>query len=59
MARNEEIQREYAYRIYVTDALKASLLGRNAQRYADIFKPEDKRTSEEIIDGIRNKLGGK
>ena len=58
MARAEEMQREQAYRIYVTDALKAGLLGRNAQRYVDIFKPEEKRTAGEIIKGIRDKLGG-
>ena len=50
--------RERAYRIYVTDALKAGLLGKSAERYADLFKPEEKRTPEEIIDGIRGKLGG-
>lgn len=47
---------EHTYRIYVTDALK-SYLGLNV-RYADQFKPEDKRTAEEIINSIAMKLGG-
>lgn len=47
------------YRIYVTDALKA--LGHlEGQRYYDVltelFKPAEKRTAEEIKQGIIDKL---
>ena len=58
MARAEEMNRDRAYRIYVTDALRASLLAPSVERYADMFKPADTRTSEDIIGGIREKLGG-
>ena len=57
LARSEEVSRERAYRIYVTDALRA-LCGSKSDRYADLFKPEDKRTPQEIIKGISEKLGG-
>jgi hypothetical protein len=43
----------------VTDGLK--VLGGLNIRYADLFKPEEKRTAEEIISGISerlNRLGG-
>ncbi len=43
----------------MTDALK--VLGGLNLRYADIFKPEEKRTADEIIGGISErleKLGG-
>lgn len=53
-ARYNENQRELAYRIYVTDSLK-SYLGLNI-RYADIFSPEETRTAEEVIDGVKDKL---
>ena len=46
--------REFSYRIYVTDALK--VLGGLNIRFADLFKPEETRTAGEIIGGIRNKL---
>ena len=59
IARSEELNRERAYRIYVTDALKVSLLGKTAERYEDLFKPKDTRSAEEIVSGIRKKLGGK
>lgn len=58
IARSEELNRERAYRIYVTDALKASLLGGKAERYEDLFKPTDTRSAEEIVSSIRKKLGG-
>jgi Mg/Co/Ni transporter MgtE len=54
MARYNQNQREEVYRIYVTDSLK-HLAGLNI-RYADVFKPEETRTAEEIIDGIKGKL---
>jgi Mg/Co/Ni transporter MgtE len=53
-ARYNQNQREEVYRIYVTDSLK-HLAGLNI-RYADVFKPEETRTAEEIIDGIKGKL---
>jgi hypothetical protein len=53
-ARYNQNQREEVYRIYVTDSLK-NLTGLNI-RYADVFKPEETRTAEEIIDGIKGKL---
>lgn len=53
-ARFNQLQRDWAYRIYVTDGLK-HLAGLNI-RYADIFAPEEKRTAEEIIDGVKNGL---
>ena len=57
-ARLEQNLREDAYRIYVTDALKA--LGGFDTRYFDLIemKPtiEETRTPEEIIERIRSKL---
>ena len=55
-ARYNTQQRELAYRIYVTDALKA-IGGLNA-RYYDLIDdtPPDNRTADEVIDGIRGKL---
>lgn len=53
-ARYNQNRREWVYRIYVTDSLK-HLAGLNI-RYADVFKPEETRTADEIIDGIKDKL---
>lgn len=55
-ARYKEKQRELAYRIYVTDALKA--FGGLNRRYYDVIdvKPQETRTAEEIKDNIRHKL---
>ena len=55
-ARYRQDQRELAYRIYVTDALK-SFGGLNA-RYIDFIDdtPPDNRTADEVICGIRQKL---
>lgn len=53
-ARYSQSQREWAYRIYVTDALK--ILGGLNMRYADAFTPDDPRTANEVIDGIKGKL---
>lgn len=55
IARYNQYQRDCAYRIYVTDGIKY-LAGLN-MRYADFLKQEETRTAEEVIDGIRNKLG--
>lgn len=55
-ARYNKQQRELAYRIYVTDALKV-LGGLNARYYEYIDdKPQDNRTADEVVDGIRQKL---
>lgn len=53
-ARYNQNQRDWVYRIYVTDALK--VLGGLNIRYADVFGPEETRTADEIIDGIKDKL---
>ena len=53
-ARYNLYNRDLAYRYYVTDALK--VLGGLNIRFADLFKPEETRTSDEIIGGIKNKL---
>lgn len=53
-ARYNQNQREWVYRIYVTDGLK-HLAGLNI-RYVDVFKPEETRTADEIIGGIKDKL---
>ncbi len=66
MARYLDNQREVAYRIYITDALR--IISENTAkyggggyikaRYADIIhpKPEDNRTHEEVVAHIRGKL---
>ena len=53
-ARYEQYRRDWAYRVYVTDALK--IIGGLNIRYADIFKPEETRTAEEIKSSISDKL---
>lgn len=57
VARYNENQREVAYRIYVTDSLKA-LTGSSA-RYADFLenKPVDNRSGKEIADDIIKRAG--
>ena len=56
IARINEHDREQAYRIYVTDALK--IIGRIDQRYYDFVRPTkvETRTAEEIISSISEKL---
>ena len=66
MARYEREQRELAYRIYISDALRTISEntakfgggGYMKARFADIImpRPEDDRTSDEIISHIREKL---
>lgn len=55
-ARYKDYQRELAYRIYVTDALKV-IGGLNA-RYFDVIDdtPPDDKTPEEVIGRIGGKL---
>ena len=58
-ARYEIKQRELAYRIYVTDALR--LLGGFEERYYDWVQPkgpEPDITSTEVISNLKRKLGG-
>ena len=57
LARLKRQEREELYRIFVTDGLRA-MLGTENPRYADILKPQDNRTGDEIIESIRAKLGG-
>lgn len=66
MARYETDQRELAYRIYVTDALR--IISENTAkfsggdyvraRFADLLrpKPTDNRTHEEVVEHIRGCL---
>lgn len=59
LARWNLYQRDEVYRIYVTDALK--WYGKFETRYIDIFKPEETRTAEDIINRLRSgleKVGG-
>ena len=54
LARFDQESKDRAYRFYVTDALKGAF-GLNA-RYADIYKPEETRTADEIKNSIKEKL---
>lgn len=64
MARIDNEIQTVAYRIFVTDSLKA--IGRfDGMRYADyiadLHKPADNRTADDIIDNVKdklNKMGG-
>lgn len=53
-ARYENNQRDLAYRFYVTDALK--IIGGLNVHYSDFFKPEEKRSADEIINKIKDGL---
>lgn len=48
-------QREEAYRIYVSDALKG-YLGLNIRLYDILYPTVETRTPTDIIEGIRAKL---
>lgn len=64
--RYQSQQRDLAYRIYITDVLRitakyTAALGHydlDFDRFADRIglTPEDNRTADDIIEGIRNKL---
>lgn len=54
IARINQYQRDWAYRIYVTDALK--FLANLNIRYEDLFAPPETRTAEEVISNVKNKL---
>lgn len=58
IARLNELERENAYRIYVTDGLRA-IVNSKAERYADLLKPRKRSTesSEEIIARFKKNLG--
>ena len=55
--RAEEVNRDRVYRIYVTDILRGALAP-ESERYADYWKPQETRTADQIIGGIRAKLEG-
>lgn len=56
-AKSEQAQKEKAYKVYVTDALKA-IVGASS-RYLDWIdcKPQDNRTGAEIAADIIKKVG--
>ena len=56
-ARLKVYQREEAYRIYVSDALKG-YMGLNIRLYDILYPVIETRTSEGIIEGIKKKLRG-
>ena len=47
-------KREELYQNYITDALK--IIGNLNIRFSDLFKPQEERTAEEIINNIKGKL---
>jgi hypothetical protein len=53
-ARYNQYNRDFSYRIYVTDALR--VIGGLNIRFADLSKPAETLTSDEIIGGIKSKL---
>lgn len=55
VARADEAKRNLMYRIYVTDGLRA-IVNPKATRYAELLKPVEKRTDEEIRMHIKEKL---
>lgn len=63
IARYHEIQRDEAYRIYISDVLKAMAEGIGGvtvnHRFYDVLHPkkEDKRTANEIVEDIISRAG--
>jgi hypothetical protein len=57
LSRIRVYQREEAYRIYVTDALKG-YLGLNIRFYDILYPHVETRTPTAIIEGIKAKLRG-
>lgn len=59
-AKVKQALEEKAYRIYVTDSLRAIINNPGNQRYADMIKPRkvETRTATEIIDHIKSGLQG-
>ena len=56
LARLDEYYAVRAYRIYVTDGMR--ILCGGGERYADLLKPPENRSADDIIGNIREKLGG-
>lgn len=59
-AKARQALEDKAYRIYVTDSLRAIINNPSNMRYADAIKPQrvEKRTATEIINHIKNGLQG-
>ena len=57
LSRMKIYQREEAYRIYISDALKG-YLGLNIRLYDILYPTIETRTPTGIIEGIRAKLRG-
>ncbi len=59
-AKAQQALEEKAYRIYVTDSLRAIINNPSNGRYIDAIKPHkvETRTATEIIDHIKNGLKG-
>jgi hypothetical protein len=57
LSRIRVYQREEAYRIYITDALKG-YLGLSIRLYDILYPTIETRTPEGIIEGIKAKLRG-
>lgn len=55
-ARYSQYQRDWAYRIYVTDGLK--VIGGLNMRYIDLFAAKETKTAAEIADKIKGKFRG-
>lgn len=61
--RYKQERREMAYRIYVTDSMRALLGNEENRRFADLIAeidspPKPEKSADDIISGIRKKLGG-
>ena len=51
--------RDKAYRVYVTDALRAQGMGQYLQqRFADLIEPREEIDVDRTIDSIIDRLGG-
>ena len=57
LSRIRVYQREEAYRIYISDALKG-YLGLNTRLYDVLYPTVETRTATDIIEGIKAKLRG-
>jgi hypothetical protein len=57
LSRIRVYQREEAYRIYISDALKG-FLGLNTRLYDILYPTVETRTATGIIEGIKAKLRG-
>lgn len=59
-AKRHQALEDKAYRIYVTDSLRAIINNPSNMRFADMIKPQkvETRTATEIIDHIKRGLKG-